>query len=156
MPNPSYATLLSRPEWKLKRQEILERDNYTCQKCQRQSKNLHVHHLSYNGLPWEVDNSELITYCSGCHKYQHTQHFPFCAICKSKKADHICADVHTGEWRFECLECESSYGYWFEVEDLLNDYQTWVEHLSNKTWFRPALLRILMYKLWYPELEEMG
>ena len=49
----------------------MTRDNFTCQFCGATDKTLHVHHLKYNGAPWEADNQDLITLCEDCHKLLH-------------------------------------------------------------------------------------
>jgi 5-methylcytosine-specific restriction endonuclease McrA len=83
-----YFKLLETPEWKERRREILERDNYTCQKCGQQGNGkhdphckldpptgalnpLHVHHIRYNGLPWEAADEDMITLCRNCHMEEH-------------------------------------------------------------------------------------
>lgn len=55
--------------WQKVRKTILERDNYTCQRCGEEGdKSLHVHHI----VPWleSHDNSpeNLITLCCSCHR----------------------------------------------------------------------------------------
>lgn len=32
---------------------------------------LSVHHIKYNGDPWEAPNESLITLCDNCHKREH-------------------------------------------------------------------------------------
>src|SRR5262245_56290118 len=53
----SYQEKLRDPRWQRKRLEILERDQWTCQRCHSTTKTLHVHHRIYrHGLePWEID-----------------------------------------------------------------------------------------------------
>lgn len=63
----TYSEKLKDPRWQKKRLQILNRDNWTCQKCLDKETTLHVHHLEYNGNPWEVDNNKLITLCDDCH-----------------------------------------------------------------------------------------
>jgi hypothetical protein len=63
----NYKEKLLDPRWQKKRLEIFNRDNFTCQCCGDIDKTLNVHHKSYANEPWEVENSELITYCSDCH-----------------------------------------------------------------------------------------
>ena len=64
-----YSDKLKDPRWQKKRLEILERDNWTCQKCMDKEITLHVHHLKYNGNPWELDEGDLITLCKHCHEF---------------------------------------------------------------------------------------
>ena len=64
------AEYLSSKEWRLKRIQVKERDNYACQLCGSTS-DLHVHHMSgYNLIPNEPISS-LITLCNVCHKDEH-------------------------------------------------------------------------------------
>ena len=49
-----YQELLERPEWKEKRERILERDGHTCQFC-GSTEQLQVHHFNYDApTPWDV------------------------------------------------------------------------------------------------------
>lgn len=64
----SYAEKLKDPRWQKKRLKILERDDFTCQNCADKTKTLHVHHLKYDGEPWEIDSHYLVTLCESCHK----------------------------------------------------------------------------------------
>jgi hypothetical protein len=63
----NYSELLKDPRWQRKRLKILERDNWTCQHCLSTEKTLCVHHTRYEGLPWEVGDEFLITFCNDCH-----------------------------------------------------------------------------------------
>lgn len=60
------------------RRAVYQRDNYTCQRCGATSSRKHklnAHHIKtfaeYPELRFEVDNG--ITFCKGCHKYEHTR-----------------------------------------------------------------------------------
>lgn len=66
----SYAEKLLDPRWIAKRQEILERDEYECQRCRTNTETLNVHHLRYDGYcdPWNYENEDLITLCRSCHE----------------------------------------------------------------------------------------
>src|SRR5688572_16118982 len=68
----SYSDLLKDPRWQKKRLEILGRDNFTCQSCGSTTKTLHVHHHYYiNGrMPWEYNETLLITLCYDCHEVE--------------------------------------------------------------------------------------
>lgn len=73
--NIGYNDLLNTIEWQFKRIKILVRDGYTCRnsECQITSENLHVHHKYYmkNELPWEINDSGLVSLCKRCHKKEH-------------------------------------------------------------------------------------
>ena len=65
----SYSDLRPDPRWQKKRLEILDRDEWTCQRCGARDKTLHVHHFRYHGNapPWEAPVDELATVCEPCH-----------------------------------------------------------------------------------------
>lgn len=68
----TYKEQLTDGRWLRKKNEILERDNYTCQRCGATS-NLQVHHREYlaNKKAWEYPNEDLITLCVNCHENEH-------------------------------------------------------------------------------------
>lgn len=64
--------------WQKKRQAILKRDNYLCQRCKRYGKNVQatvVHHIEpldeYPEL--RFDSKNLISLCSACHNQAHPE-----------------------------------------------------------------------------------
>lgn len=63
-----YHEYLSTDMWNNKRQNILERDNNTCQICGKMAEC--VHHLTYANVYHEY-NFELISLCNDCHKTYH-------------------------------------------------------------------------------------
>jgi len=65
--NINYSEKLRHPKWQKKRLEILQRDNFICTKCGDNETELHIHHLKYNGEPYDVPNENLITVCKYCH-----------------------------------------------------------------------------------------
>lgn len=67
----SYSSKLQNPKWQRKRLEVLQRDDFCCKICKENNSALHVHHLKYNGNPWESDIQELTTLCKDCHKLIH-------------------------------------------------------------------------------------
>jgi hypothetical protein len=70
--------LMKREEWTALRKECFERDNYTCYRCEKTSKNgkgLSAHHV----LP-RIDGGQdhlvnLITLCNKCHDYVEMEGF---------------------------------------------------------------------------------
>ena len=76
----TYGALLFRPEWKAKREEILERDSRCCIVC-KAVNSLQVHHRQYHfivrqnqfKLPWDYPDHLLITICEPCHKNGHNK-----------------------------------------------------------------------------------
>jgi|DEB0MinimDraft_6_1074348.scaffolds.fasta_scaffold02477_3 hypothetical protein len=66
----NYKEKLKDPRWQKKRLEILNRDEFTCVCCGDDESTLHVHHLSYNGDPWETERNQLETLCEACHEYR--------------------------------------------------------------------------------------
>ena len=75
----TYRKLLRKPQWKRKRNKILDRDGHRCQYCGRRT-NLQVHHKYYEKYPdntfvepWNYPDSALITLCETCHKSAHTR-----------------------------------------------------------------------------------
>ena len=69
-----YQRMLLDPRWIRKRDRILERDDYTCQRCDSK-ENLCVHHRRYNGRPWEVPDGWLVTLCEDCHEEVHSYRY---------------------------------------------------------------------------------
>ena len=73
-----YIVLLNKKEWKKKRDGILIRDHFKCQKCGvgEDTSELHVHHKFYieGHDPWEYNDSDLVTLCERCHSDTHDTH----------------------------------------------------------------------------------
>ena len=76
----SYGALILHPNWKSKRKEIIERDQFKCVICSS-SKELQVHHRQYHFIkatkkykvPWDYPGYLLITLCSSCHARGHSK-----------------------------------------------------------------------------------
>jgi 5-methylcytosine-specific restriction endonuclease McrA len=60
-------------EFRLWREAVFARDNWTCQKCKTKKIYLHPHHIlgfaNYPELRFAIDNG--ITLCENCHKNFH-------------------------------------------------------------------------------------
>lgn len=76
----SYGVLILHPNWKAKRIEVLERDQFKCVVCKNESE-LQIHHRQYHFVklenrfkdPWDYPNHLLITLCSKCHARGHSK-----------------------------------------------------------------------------------
>jgi len=64
--SPEYEAYLDSEAWRAKRQVILARDGYTCQRCGQQPRRLEVHHRHYWSL-YRENPQDLVTLCSRCH-----------------------------------------------------------------------------------------
>lgn len=66
------AKFRSSAVWRHKRAEILERDHNECKICCNKD-GLQVHHIYSLDTHWQLrlDNSNLITLCSKCHRAAH-------------------------------------------------------------------------------------
>jgi hypothetical protein len=66
----SYQALLRDPMWQKKRLKILESKNFTCEMCNDNKTELHVHHKKYDeGInPWEYEDDNFMILCKHCHK----------------------------------------------------------------------------------------
>jgi len=67
-----YIEQYKDPRWQKIRLQVLERDNWQCQKCSDIKSTLHVHHLYYeNGKPiWDYPLSCFVTLCEKCHDWE--------------------------------------------------------------------------------------
>lgn len=71
MTSNKYYEYLDSEQWRQKRNRILARDNYRCQKC-GSAINLRVHHIRYPQEIGTEQDDDLITLCDSCHTYVHT------------------------------------------------------------------------------------
>ena len=69
-PRTSYSAKLRDERWQQKRVKILERANGHCQDCEKEFKNLEVHHCYYMTLchPWQYPLDSLRALCRDCHE----------------------------------------------------------------------------------------
>ena len=68
-----YMQYLLSNTWRNKRELVLIRDNYTCQKCSSNNK-LAVHHKTYKNR-YNEKLSDLITLCNTCHNNEHVYNY---------------------------------------------------------------------------------
>ena len=60
-------------EFRHVRRQVLHRDQYRCQVCQRGGPGLHVHHIVYRSRGGTNAMSNLITLCPTCHRSVHAR-----------------------------------------------------------------------------------
>lgn len=65
----AHTLYLNSPQWKSKREKILERDQYKCRLCNKTGE-IQVHHMTYGNLGNESD-LELLSVCKECHSIIH-------------------------------------------------------------------------------------
>lgn len=65
-----HAEYLDTDTWQGKREYVLRRDNYTCQRCHQYGGKLQVHHKTYKRHGNERVE-DLITLCEQCHHEIH-------------------------------------------------------------------------------------
>ncbi len=68
-----YAQKLKNPLWQKRRLEIMQKANFKCEVCSRETRTLHVHHIFYvSGRdPWDYPDAVLVCLCDQCHKVEH-------------------------------------------------------------------------------------
>ena len=68
-----WQEYMQSPEWQRLRSEALRRDKYVCQLC-GESKNLHVHHISYEHVGTAREIDDVVSLCARCHDEVHAAH----------------------------------------------------------------------------------
>lgn len=105
--------------------EVLNRDNYTCQRCQKTTNDLHVHHL--DGFNWcidkRIDCTNGITLCKACHNdfhilygygYNTKEQFDEWINSELNVLNYNKAESHTSE-KIYCIEDGIIYNNVFEI-----------------------------------------
>jgi hypothetical protein len=93
----SYYELLRHPNWQRKRLEIMEREQFACQRCESTTKTLNVHHTYYEKgcKPWEYPDESLMCLCEDCHE----------------KITGLMTKIHRELGRLSWGQIEQVYGY---------------------------------------------
>ena len=124
----TYSDKLKDPRWQKKRLEILARDNWTCQKCMDNETTLHVHHLKYNGNPWESDEGDLITLCKHCHEFIENEKARDMKIFKwSWEDDSVIMFGSTDEGMVvRVVDTDNNYSCSFKINNFAQELQIWL------------------------------
>jgi hypothetical protein len=71
----TYAEDLKHPLWQQRRLRVLERANWTCQRCGSVDRQLHAHHKVYlrGHRLWDYPDDLLECLCERCHDLAHAQ-----------------------------------------------------------------------------------
>lgn len=69
MEKQSYSDKLKDVRWQKKRLEILEANDFICQRCLMEGKTVHVHHKLYrwDTDPWDYEDDCFVILCEDCH-----------------------------------------------------------------------------------------
>lgn len=70
-----YHEQLKHPLWQKKRLEVMERNGFRCEKCEREDDQLNIHHPFYKrgAMLWQYEPEELMCLCAACHKDEHAK-----------------------------------------------------------------------------------
>ena len=75
--SPKYKLIRMGIDFRLWREAVFARDNWTCQDCKMKGVFLHPHHIKsfikYPELRFAIDNGK--TLCKKCHGKVHNKHF---------------------------------------------------------------------------------
>lgn len=68
-----YFQKLKDPRWQKKRLEVLEANEWRCERCMDADNTLHVHHRQYfkGREPWDYEIGQLAVLCEDCHEATH-------------------------------------------------------------------------------------
>lgn len=96
-----YSEKLKHPKWQKKRLEILSRDGFKCTLCEDEETELQIHHLAYNGEPWEAEDEHLETLCKSCHVLKEAVKKINREVVSAKKFETVC----TGDFIiYKCID----------------------------------------------------
>lgn len=77
----TYGALLFDERWRMRRAQIIDRDNHSCVICHSE-ESLQVHHRQYHFIkatqqfkaPWDYEDYLLVTLCEKCHSRGHSKY----------------------------------------------------------------------------------
>jgi hypothetical protein len=139
-----YSDKLKDPRWQKKRLEILQRDNWECQRCEDKKSTLHVHHRRYipGRDPWDYPEETLVTLCEDCHEEESASINETCSDLIAMIRDKFYSnEVYILADAFHLLEVENLHSH--AVAEMIH----WV--LSDPEVFKEMNSRYL--DVWYKE-----
>jgi cytochrome c553 len=101
-----YIEKLKDPRWQKKRLEVLQRDNWACQKCFNNESTLNVHHRRYlpDREPWDYPSEILITLCDECHEFEKEDMETQCiSLIEQLQDKFLSEDINELAIGFHCL-----------------------------------------------------
>jgi hypothetical protein len=103
----TYVEKLKDPRWQKKRLERLEMSKFTCDNCNGNEEELHVHHKYYQKGkdPWDYEFDDFIVFCKGCHDSWHEA---------KSKLDKVIGNIHLAK----CIDRISGYASFFMARDI--------------------------------------
>ncbi|MES2586979.1 MAG: hypothetical protein V4536_08680 [Pseudomonadota bacterium] len=71
----TYFEKLRDPRWQKKRLEVMQNNDFACEKCGDSENTLNVHHKYYfkGREPWEYEAEQLALLCENCHEEMHSE-----------------------------------------------------------------------------------
>lgn len=67
---------MTKDDWHKLRMECLKRDNFTCLRCEKKSRQgMQAHHLIPRNLGGADDVSNLVTLCNSCHDFVEIEEY---------------------------------------------------------------------------------
>jgi hypothetical protein len=68
-----YSKKLLDPRWQKLRLEVMQANDFCCEKCGNGDSTLHVHHKAYfkDHEPWDYYPEQLAVLCENCHESMH-------------------------------------------------------------------------------------
>jgi hypothetical protein len=93
----TYSEKLKDPRWQRRRLQVLEAAEWKCQRCQAETKTLHVHHNFYRSKtePWEYPDHAFAALCEDCHGLAEIDRRELQECIESiYEVEHVAANLH--------------------------------------------------------------
>lgn len=96
------------PRWQRKRLEIMQREDFACERCGSKEETLNVHHAFYRKgkKPWEYESSILHCLCESCHNEAHAEKERAMYVLSMMDADDAKVSIAYMEAWVACRRCQ--------------------------------------------------